>query len=73
MVKKFAWERTNRRGISLRGHVQEIMNRRRFLHAALATSVGSFLFQNFPIQGATAEAKIPKTFAGGFETIGLYC
>jgi hypothetical protein len=49
------------------------MDRRRFLHAALATSVGSFLFQNSPIPGATAEAKIPKAFAGGFETIGLYC
>jgi len=51
--------------------VQVTMDRRRFLQAAVATSVGSFLFQDS--SGATAEAKRPANHAGGFETIGLYC
>src|SRR5215471_2051968 len=49
------------------------MDRRHFLQAALATSVGSFLFQDFPILSGTAEGTIPANSAGGFETIGLYC
>ncbi len=49
------------------------MDRRRFLQAAVATSVGSFLSQDSPILGAAAEAKSSAKHAGAFETIGLYC
>lgn len=49
------------------------MNRRRFLRAALATSVGSFLFQDSPIPAVAANTKSPAKSTGGFETIGLYC
>src|SRR5260370_5302221 len=49
------------------------MDRRRFLQAAVATSVGSFLSQDSPILGGAAEAKSSAKHAGAFETIGLYC
>src|SRR5260370_26752598 len=49
------------------------MDRRHFLQAAVATSVGSFLSQDSPILGAPAEAKSAAKHAGAFETIGLYC
>ena len=49
------------------------MNRRRFLRTALATSVGSILFQESTITAAAAKANSPAKSAGGFETIGLYC
>ena len=49
------------------------MNRRRFLQTALATSVGSFLFQDSPTLAAAPRAKSAEKPAGGFETIGLYC
>ena len=49
------------------------MNRRHFLRAALATSAGSFLFQDSPILGVAAGSKSPAKSARGFETIGLYC
>lgn len=49
------------------------MDRRRFLQAAVATSVGSFLFPDSPISGTAAKAKSAAKHAGGFETIGLYC
>src|SRR5215469_5658097 len=49
------------------------MNRRRFLRTTLATSVGSFLFQDSPTPAVAARAKSPAKSAGGFETIGLYC
>ncbi len=48
------------------------MDRRRFLKAALGTSVGSFLSQDSSILRTTAEAKSPAMHVGGFETIGLY-
>lgn len=49
------------------------MNRRLFLRAALATSVGSFLFQDSPIPAGAARAGSPAKSTIGFETIGLYC
>src|SRR5436309_5715783 len=45
-------------------------NRRDFLRAALATSAGSFLFQNSSM--LEREASRPAEHAGAFETVGLY-
>src|SRR5437773_10008642 len=50
--------------------MQEILDRRGFLRAAVATSVGTFLFQDSSIferdtRGSSARGR-------GFETVGLY-
>ncbi len=50
--------------------MREIMDRRGFLRAALATSAGPLLFQNSSM--FEREASRSAEHAGGFETVGLY-
>jgi hypothetical protein len=51
---------------------RNIIDRRRFLEATFATSVGSLLLQSGSILGPTADAESLARHARGFETIGLY-
>jgi len=48
------------------------MDRRNFLQAALATSVGSFLFSDSSIRGTCTDAKNSAERGSGLETVGLY-
>src|SRR5260370_12796135 len=50
--------------------MRESMDRRGFLRSVLATSAGSFLFQNSSM--FEREASRSAEHAGGFETVGLY-
>src|SRR5262249_36692766 len=49
------------------------MERRRFLRTALATCMGTFLWQDSSLPVANAEAKEAEKHARSLETIGLYC